>query len=255
MEPVRPHVDAFVLNLARTRTFSAKDFAETREGACRLASSLTHELTQTMATWAKLIAPYAEAVVRHVACLAKSGLGVSAPIGPMLQSDRVRVKVRARPIAPPRAAVASRSVPMSALSNACQTCGAKLAIRKRKYCDACLPDRRGKVQRSTVAAFQARGPARLATMRAKGHDPTNTPEARRRRSASASAQRQAVASWCDDGSLDGVDFRRDILPKLQDIPVRTIADAMGSSISHGSKVRNGHVVPHKRHWVSLDQLA
>ena len=32
MEPVRPHVDAFVLNLARTRTFSAKDFAETREG-------------------------------------------------------------------------------------------------------------------------------------------------------------------------------------------------------------------------------
>ena len=30
MEPVRPHVDAFVLNLARTRTFSAKDFAETR---------------------------------------------------------------------------------------------------------------------------------------------------------------------------------------------------------------------------------
>jgi CRISPR-associated endonuclease Cas1 len=33
MEPVRPHVDAFVLNLVRTRTFSAKDFAETREGA------------------------------------------------------------------------------------------------------------------------------------------------------------------------------------------------------------------------------
>jgi CRISPR-associated protein Cas1 len=38
MEPVRAHVDAFVLNLARTRTFSAKDFAETREGACRLGS-------------------------------------------------------------------------------------------------------------------------------------------------------------------------------------------------------------------------
>ncbi len=37
MESVRPHVDAFVLNLARTRTFSAKDFAETREGSCRLS--------------------------------------------------------------------------------------------------------------------------------------------------------------------------------------------------------------------------
>ncbi len=31
MEPVRAHVDAFVLNLARSRTFSAKDFAEMRE--------------------------------------------------------------------------------------------------------------------------------------------------------------------------------------------------------------------------------
>jgi hypothetical protein len=46
MEPVRPHVDAFVLNLARTRTFSAKDFAETREGACRLASSLAPNVRQ-----------------------------------------------------------------------------------------------------------------------------------------------------------------------------------------------------------------
>ena len=80
MEPVRPHVDAFVLNLARTRTFSAKDFAETREGACRLASSLAQELAPTMAQWARLVAPHAEGLARHVAQLAKSGLGVAAPI-------------------------------------------------------------------------------------------------------------------------------------------------------------------------------
>ena len=44
----------------------------------------------------------------------------------------------------------------------------------------------------------------------------------------------------DDGSLDGLEFRRNILPKLQDLPVRTIAEAMGTTNSHGSKVRCSH---------------
>jgi hypothetical protein len=80
-------------------------------------------------------------------------------------------------------------------------------------------------------------------------------EAARRRAASASAQRKAATSWKDDGSLDRVDFRRDILPKLQSLSVRTIAEAMGASQSHGSTVRNGHLVPHKRHWKMLANLA
>jgi hypothetical protein len=63
-----------------------------------------------------------------------------------------------------------------------------------------------------------------------------------------------VVAWRDDGSLDGVDFRRDILPKLQGLPVRVIAEAMGASISHGSKVRGGKLVPYKRHWQELLKL-
>ena len=251
MEPVRPHVDAFVLNLARTRTFSAKDFAETREGACRLASPLAQELAPTMATWAKLVAPYAEAVARHVARLAKSGLGMAAPIGPKPSTDRARVKVRVRPIAAPVVPKAVRSVPIATAANACRSCGAKLTIRKRLFCDQCLPDRREEAQRAAIPGFRAAGPAKIAAMRAAGHDPTTTPEAQRRRAATASQQRKAVVAWRDDGSLDGVDFRRDILPKLQSLPVRVIAEAMGASISHGSKVRSGRLVPHKRHWKSL----
>jgi hypothetical protein len=51
-----------------------------------------------------------------------------------------------------------------------------------------------------------------------------------------------------------VDFKRDILPKLQGLPVRVIADAMGTGISHGSKVRGGLIVPHRRHWRVLETL-
>ncbi len=88
-------------------------------------------------------------------------------------------------------------------------------------------------------------------MRAAGHDPTTTPEAQRRRAAAASQQRKAAVAWTDDGSLDSVDFRRDILPRLQNLPVRVIAESMSASISHGSKVRGGKLVPHKRHWKAL----
>jgi CRISPR-associated endonuclease Cas1 len=254
MESVRPHVDAFVLNLARTRTFSAKDFAETREGACRLASPLAQELAPSMATWAKLVAPYAEAVARHVARLAKSGLGMEAPIR-AAASNRARVKVRVRPIEVPVAPKAVRSVPIATAANACRSCGAKLTIRKRVYCDLCFPEQMEAQRRALTPAFRAGGPAKIAAMRAAGHDPTTTPAAQRRRANTASKQRKAAAAWRDDGSLDRVDFRRDILPRLEGLPVRAIAEAMGASISHGSKVRAGVLVPHRRHWRALQQLS
>jgi CRISPR-associated endonuclease Cas1 len=254
MEPVRPHVDAFVLNLARTRTFSAKDFAETREGACRLASALTHELVPTMATWARLVAPYAEVIARQVSQLAKSGLGMSVPIGPVPRADRRRISVRVKPIARPSVPKAARSVPMSVASNACRACGAKLSIRKRVYCDTCLPLQREAARRASLDAFSGAGHAKVIAMRAQGFDPTATPEAQCKRAASASAQRLATLAWHDDGSLDRVDFKRDILPKLQRLPVREVAEAMGASLSHGSKVRGGRLAPHKRHWVALARL-
>lgn len=251
MEPVRPHVDAYVLNLARTRTFAAKDFCETREGACRLSSTLTHELAATLPTWAKLVAPYAESVARHVAQLARSGLGAVHPIA---TTQRARVKVRIRPIAASSVPKPQATVPMSALHNACRDCGAALKVRKRVYCDTCLPGELQRIQRETAGSFQAAGPAKIAAMRASGTDPTNTPAARKQRAETAKLQHQAVRAWKDDGRLKGVDFKRHILPGLQGVSVRRIASAMGASLAYSSKVRNGHITPHKRHWLALKQL-
>lgn len=103
-------------------------------------------------------------------------------------------------------------------------------------------------------AFNDARAAKFAALQAAGQNPTATPKAQRRRAAAASQQRKAGAAWRDDGSLTGVDFRRDILPKLQSLPVRVIAEAMGCSGSHGSKVRGGKLVPHKRRWVKLRRL-
>jgi hypothetical protein len=85
MEAVRPQVDAYLLDLIEARTFSAKDFVETRKGVCRVLAPLTHTLAETAPRWAKAIAP----VVEDVAALLVSGGGrqLSLPT-PLTQANR-----------------------------------------------------------------------------------------------------------------------------------------------------------------------
>jgi CRISPR associated protein Cas1 len=66
MEPVRPKVDAYVLALLQSRTFSKHDFFETRQGICRIMPPLTHELAETATIWAKELAPVTERVAREL---------------------------------------------------------------------------------------------------------------------------------------------------------------------------------------------
>ena len=161
MEPVRPHVDAFVLNLARTRTFSAKDFAETREGACRLASSLAQELAPTMATWAKL-----RCTVCRGCCEARRPPREERPG----HGRADRAEARARSCSRVRGAAAdcsagrARCLTLGAdlghFSNACRSCGAKLAVRKRVYCDRRLPDRPRRLKFSAAVLLRPRSSAK-----------------------------------------------------------------------------------------------
>jgi CRISPR-associated endonuclease Cas1 len=64
MEPIRPKVDAYVLDLLRSRRFRKSDFFETREGICRLMPPLARELADTARQWAKQLGPVTEAVAK-----------------------------------------------------------------------------------------------------------------------------------------------------------------------------------------------
>src|SRR5207248_11175504 len=66
MEPVRPAVDRFVLQLLQERTFTKEDVFERLDGHCRLLPPLTVELAATAAMWARHVRPVAEQIV---ACL------------------------------------------------------------------------------------------------------------------------------------------------------------------------------------------
>jgi CRISPR-associated endonuclease Cas1 len=251
MEPVRPHVDAYVLNLIRNRVFGVKDFFETRDGGCRLSSKLTRELAATMPEWGKHVAPYADMVARYIAKLANHGLTVQFP-GPRakqhsLASDLV-VSIRRPALVPPEV---KKTVPLVSLHNACKSCGAAVTTRRRIYCDSCFVE----WKRNGNAAFLNRT---AVDERIAGHaerpDSPNSLAARCKRALTASKNRIAVTSWRDDGSLDGVDFRRDIWPHLRGLMVKEIAQATGLTLTYASQARAGKVIPHKRHWRVLQNL-
>ena len=70
----------------------------------------------------------------------------------------------------------------------------------------------------------------------------------------ASANRGAVIRWKDDGSLNGVDFTRDILPLLQRLRLSHISKGLGCCDSYSSKICRGIFTPHERHWAALKEL-
>ena len=61
-----------------------------------------------------------------------------------------------------------------------------------------------------------------------------------------------VRAW-DEGNErpDPEFFVRDILPELQGIPLRKLAEATGLSVQDCGLIRRGLRVPHPRHWEAL----
>jgi hypothetical protein len=57
------------------------------------------------------------------------------------------------------------------------------------------------------------------------------------------------------GVPDDRDFKRDILPGLQGVPLRRIMEATGLSKRFASQIRRGLAVPHRRHWQALEKLS
>ena len=62
MEPVRPQVDAFLVDWITREPLNRKWFFEQSNGNCRLMASFAMRLSQTAPTWGRAVAPWAEYV-------------------------------------------------------------------------------------------------------------------------------------------------------------------------------------------------
>ena len=66
MEPVRPQVDAYLLDWLTREPLRREWFFEQRDGNCRLMGSFAVRLSETARTWGRAVAPFAEWVAREL---------------------------------------------------------------------------------------------------------------------------------------------------------------------------------------------
>jgi CRISPR-associated endonuclease Cas1 len=234
MEPVRPEVDAFVLDMVERRTFRKVEFTETPDRHVRLRSPLTHELAETMPQWAKSLGPIAEHVA-HVFGKAMAGTySAATPLTSSRHRDAQAV-VKARKVEATRRAAAGRVLQRPAAQSAalplwtCPDCGGAVTNPRHVRCEACIDA-----------------------------DPASTPEIRGRRGAAIAARRRALTEWDKvnpDRVYDPEMFRREILPRLGTVPLVQIMEAAGCCKASASDYRRGKRTPHVSTWGALAELA
>jgi hypothetical protein len=233
MEPVRPEVDAFVLDLLERRTFRKVDFVETADGHCRLRAPVTHELAEAIPMWAQAVAPVAE----HVAhALGQALAGKYVPSTPLTtrhqRSAQAAVKARkaaAKGVATSTAVHQRPAVRVSSPRWTCPDCGGPVTNHRHVRCDACI-----------------------------AVDPRQTAEVRGRRGAATAARKRALADWESanpEVAYDPEYFRREILPSLARFKLAEIMAVIGCSKGSASDIRRGVWVPHVSTWAALDVLA
>lgn len=242
MEPVRPIVDAYVLALLTQRTLSRRDFAETRQGVCRIMPPLATRLATTISTWRHHIAPVAERIAQSLAQGSLTQVTVGAPL---TGAQRIAAWDDRAPNRKRRQKRAS----MPQLSNACRDCGSHLPDRRRRYCETC------RQKRWASASSTGRDSAAivLARLRQEQQDPAHGGRAAEIRGAKNAAHQRAVRDWTGERPEPEV-FRTEILPGLYARSISELVAATGLSEHYCSLIRLGKKVPHPRHWEAFARV-
>jgi hypothetical protein len=248
IEPLRQVVDGYLLTMLEERTFTMREFFETRQGVCRLMPPLPQALAEMSPKLAKLVAPVVEQVVQRLT----KGQGTAArPLTvPTLltQSNRSAGRERVRTSAKREEMPQKLETP-----GGCRECGVILEDRSRQYCDACLPEYR---EPQTVS-FSDSGRAKLKELRAAGVDPSQTGDAAQKRRSTMQQRRREEREWDAahrDTEINETVFTHEILPQLQALTLSTLEAATGLSQQYCSLIKRGLKVPHPRHWENLKRL-
>jgi hypothetical protein len=90
-----------------------------------------------------------------------------------------------------------------------------------------------------------------------GRIATHSPRAEARRAASHMKQVEAQRKWNPKDLpkwLDEEFYRREILPRLSVLTVKTIRSVIDVSHPYATLIKRGERIPHQRHWQPLAEL-
>lgn len=242
MEPARPLVDGWVLDLLESHRFRADDFSETRRGVCRVTPPLTHRLAEATTHIATLVAPYAELVAQMLT--ETPDLRLDRIPTPLTGTNRRRAHTiyQPEPRSPRRA---PKTVP-----SGCKRCGTKIPT-KRVYCDPCAETH----DQEKLQLMSQQSQKSLRKARSEGRDPAHGGTAASRRGETIRLQNHAAQDWDERNERPPVEqFTESILPTLANVTIPQMMEATGLSSGYCSMIKRGIKVPHPRHWPSLRRL-
>ena len=232
MEPIRPHIDAFVLDWITRESLSREWFFEQRDGNCRLMASLAARLAETAPIWGKAAAPIAEWVAQSLwSSIRKPSSGYRSLPTPLTQRRRTEGRGK-------KFVFDLETAPHP--SNVCGVCGA--ATRRGQHCPKCGRERSG--QKLTELAKQGRVAALSSGSQAKRS------ETQRRHEAAKGAWRSGRQADCPDEKT----YTEQIQPQLVQIPISTLASTLGICESYAADIRAGRRRAHPRHRQALADI-
>lgn len=233
LEPVRPQVDAYLLDWITRQPLRREWFFEQRDGNCRLMAALAVRLAETASTWGRAVAPVAEWVAQTLwsppSRSANKKHLVPTPLTQRRRSEGRGKKYTAR----------ANSVPRH--MKICEVCGAE-GVQNR-YCSSCAVE----VAREHMAKVALIGHAQPRTKRVKA------------RISQVLSDHAVANSWWEPSSvpdwLNEECYLQKIQPHLGTIKVREIAESIHVSKPYAALIRAGRRRPHPRHWQALAELA
>jgi len=231
MEPVRPQVDAYLLDWITRQPLRREWFFEQRDGNCRLMGSFAVRLSETAPTWARAVAPVAEWLARSLWSEMPKPAREAAPATHLTQ--RHRRESRGGSPGPQTKPPRPQSV--------CRMCGTSIKP-ERSYCVSCGV---------AVSRDGLREVARVGRVIAQ------SPEAQTRRAATKRRHDIARQGWSPSSHpawLTDETYTRNIQPRLGTVTIPAISAALGVSEPYAADIRAGRRRPHPRHWQALANL-
>ena len=230
MEPIRSHVDAYLLDWI-TRGYLHRDwFSEQRDGNCRLVQEFAARLSETAPIWYWQVAPVAEWVARAFWSTIHRPDKVFTTR--LTQNNKRAVKG-----APAQSTILRVPPPQKI----CAGCGN--AIRRHStHCPDCS------LKNSTESLIAGAQLGRVIS---------HTPQAEARRRETKRLNDLAKSQWSPSRLppwLTEEVYEQKIQPLLAKATLSQIASAISVSIPYASDIRRGRRMPHPRHWEVLAKL-
>jgi CRISPR-associated endonuclease Cas1 len=230
MEPIRPSVDAWLLDWIMREPFRRSDFFEEGNGNCRLLRPLTAKLSETMSVWGKLVAPWAEYVAHTLWATTARVTDHSSIATRLTQQHRREAK----------GGLPAPTVAIPKPDRVCRGCG-KTIRAGRSDCGKCAIE----------------GAKRLVEAARIGRVAGHTPEAMAKEANTQRQHARARSSWTASSQptwLTAELYSEKIQPPLAHISTSAIASRIGVSRWYAGKIRRGSR-PHPRHWQALAEIA